>query len=79
MNREIWKEINGFPEIENIDKLEANHKNGIKNDNRSENLEWVAHSEHVIYACKNGLGYVGENINKIRKKLETYIKLYQSL
>ncbi len=37
-----------------IDK-EANHKNGLRDDNRLDNLEWITHRENVLHAYNTGL------------------------
>lgn len=42
-----------FHPIENAENYVVDHINGIKNDNRVENLRWVFQSENMIFCDEN--------------------------
>lgn len=71
VNRLIAKTF--IPNPEN--KGEVNHKNGIKNDDRVENLEWVTPKENMQHALANGLVAVGSKSSSSKRTEQEILEI----
>lgn len=67
----IVHRIVGKAFIENpYNKEQINHKNGVKTDNRVENLEWVTNQENMSHAYKNRIRDNDLLGKSLRKKVD---------
>ena len=68
-----------FNPVENMEKLEVNHKDGNKKNNNLSNLEWCTPSENQKHAYKMGLNKArkGEKSNFAKLKQEDIEKIFE--
>lgn len=58
--------FDGLPNDIELEKLQVDHVDGNKHNNKLNNLEWVTINENMKRAYKNGLNYVSEEQRKER-------------
>ena len=69
--------LNFIPNQQN--KKQVNHINGIKTDNRVENLEWVTCSENIIHSYKIGKQRMGWDRELIKRNARSHYKKVKAI
>ena len=77
VHRLVCEAVHGKPSS----KMDVNHKNGVKDDNRPENLEWCTRSDnllHKIYVLKSPNGGLPKRPVYCVETMETFPSAYSA-
>lgn len=69
--------IEAFKGSKPFDSAQVNHKDGVKSNNRIDNLEWSSPAENTHHALRKDLMPVGEKHYKAKYKEEDILRIYR--